>query len=235
MQLLATCPLACTVDELSARGRIPVAVEVIRRLKSLVRDECLLTAGISGPFVLAAQITQTNRDVSGGAQISPGPLGLASEVIAAIAKAFLEAGANAILIREELPSPNAGFPDLASLLATTVNIVRFYQAIPVLLVSCQSQSASLAFRQNFDCIICPVWSETLPVMVKGLAKPEPANLGIAIPVSEIAETQPRFERFAADFRSLVTELQPAVITTSGDVPPTADLKNLNKIWDSLIV
>ena len=223
-----------SVGEVITRGRIPVAVEVIRRLKSLVRDECLLTAGISGPFVLAAQLTRTNRDVSGGAQISTGPLGLASEVIAAIAKAFLEAGANAILIREELPSSTAGFPDLASLLATTVNIVRFYQALPVLLLSCESQSVSLVFQQNLDCIICPLWAETLPVIVKGLTKPAPANLGLAIPVSEMAETPPRFERFAADFRSLVTELQPAVITTSGDLPPTADLRNLNKLGQFLI-
>jgi len=223
-----------SVSEVITRGRVPVAVEVIRRLKSLLQDGCLLTAGISGPLALAAHLMQANRESVGEAEISADALELASEAIAAVAKAFLEAGANLIFIREELPASAMRNPDWASLLATTVNIVRFYQAIPVLLLSCESQSMSLAFQQNLDCIICPVLSETLPVMVKGLAKPAPANLGLAIPVSEMAETPPRFERFAADFRGLVTELQPAVITTSGDLPPTADLRNLNKLGEFLI-
>jgi uroporphyrinogen decarboxylase-like protein len=225
----------CAADEVAGKGRVPAAVEVIRRLKSLVRDECLLTAGISGPFALAAQLLQINREASGEAEISSDALELASEAAASIAKSFLEAGANSIFICEDLPSSPAGLPDLASLLATTVNIIRFYQALPVLLLSCESRNLSPAFFQNLDCVVCPVLSETLPARVNGLTKPAPANLGLAIPVSEIAKPPASFERFVAGIRSLVIELQPAVITTSGDVPPTAELRNLNTIRDSLIV
>lgn len=225
----------CAVDEVAGKGRVPAAVEVIRRLKSLVRDECLLTAGISGPFALAAQLPQINREAFGESEISSDALELASEAVAAVAKAFLEAGANSIFICEDLPSFPAGLPDFVSQLATTVNIIRFYQALPVLLLSCESRKLSPALFQNLDCVVCPVLSATLPARVKGLTKPAPANLGFAIPVSEIAEPPASFERFVAEIRSLVTDLQPAVITTSGDVPPTADLRNLNTIRDSLIV
>src|ERR1700738_2374458 len=38
-----------TPEGMLKSGRMPVALEVIRRLKALLRDEFLLTAGVSGP------------------------------------------------------------------------------------------------------------------------------------------------------------------------------------------
>lgn len=223
-----------TMDELSTRGRIPVAVEVIRRLKSLVRDECLLTVGISGPFVLAGQLMRAKPDASGEAEISAGALELASEAIAPVARAFLEAGANVIFIREELPLAASGSPDLAAQLATTINIVRFYQAIPVLLLSVGAQYLNLALRQSLDCVVCPVFVETLSDMPAEWIEPASANLGYSIPMEVLAESQPAFEKSTEQLRWVVQILQPALITTSGDVPHTADLRNLNKLRDILI-
>jgi len=223
-----------TMDEIPSRGRVPVAVEVIRRLKSLVRGEFLLTVGISGPYALAAQLVRAMRDASGGSEIAPGALEVASEAIAPIAKAFLEAGANVVFIREELPPSAPAFADLASLLATTVNIIRFYEAIPVLLLSSESQYPGPAFQRSLDCIVCPVLSELSPGILAELGKAAPANLGIAIPVSVIAEGQPSISKFGEDFRRIFTTFQPPLITTSGDVPPATDLRNLKELRDFLI-
>lgn len=223
-----------TMDQLPTRGRIPVAVEVIRRLKALLRDECLLTVGISGPFALAAQLMGAEPDASGDSEISARALELASEAIAPVAKAFLEVGANVVFIREELPASAASFSDLASLLATTVNIIRFYQAIPVLLLSVEAGHLNLALRQSLDCVICPVLTETLPGMPEEWIEPAPANLGFSIPVEVVAESQSAFEKSAEQLRRVVQIFQPALITTSSDVSNTADFRNLSKLRDVLI-
>ena len=43
-------------------GRVGVAAEVIRRLKSLLRDDPLLMAGVAGPFTLA-DVAARHRDI----------------------------------------------------------------------------------------------------------------------------------------------------------------------------
>ncbi len=48
-------------EEAAKHPRVGVAVEVIQRLKSLLRDEPLLLAGVSGPFTLAAQLLQLTQ------------------------------------------------------------------------------------------------------------------------------------------------------------------------------
>ena len=45
-------------EEAAKHPRVTVAAEVIHRLKSLLRDEPLLLAGVTGPFTLAAQLAQ---------------------------------------------------------------------------------------------------------------------------------------------------------------------------------
>ena len=67
---------------------------------------------------------------------------LAGEVTAAVARAFVEAGADVILIHEQvLPSLTAETAsEWATRLATTINIIRFYEALPVLLLTCQDQN-----------------------------------------------------------------------------------------------
>jgi hypothetical protein len=222
-----------TMDELSTKGRIPVAIEVIRRLKSLVRNECLLTVGISGPFALAAQLMRAKPHATGDSEICSETVGVASEAIAPIAKAFVEAGANVVFIREELPPSAVSRADLSSLLATTINIVRFYEAIPVLL-SCGSRHPSAAVQQSLNCVVCPVWSEIVLGTVEKLVRAAPANFGVAVPVSVIAGGQTGIDKFAVDFGQIVSTCRPALITTSDDVPNTADLRNLRKLLDFLI-
>src|SRR5580700_8670175 len=44
-------------EEAANSPRVGMAVEVLRRLNSLLRDEPLLMAGVSGPFTLSARLT----------------------------------------------------------------------------------------------------------------------------------------------------------------------------------
>lgn len=230
-------PLNCdspSADELPKRGRIPVAVEVIRRMKSLLRDEALLTVGLSGPFSLAAQLARSASNAGSEQNIPPSAIELASATITPIATAFLEAGANAVFLREDVPRAKENLQDWASHLATTVNIIRFYEALPVLLLNLAPEHLPRVLQESPDCIVCPVLRESLSPLLEKIDKPSPANFGIAIPISARPGVSPLAEISAETLRRLVSEFHPALITTSGDVPDAMDLKDLNKLRDALI-
>lgn len=221
------------LENLASKGRIPVALEVIRRMKSMIRDDVLLAAGVSGPFRLAAQLVQAEPDAPAGGEISSGVLGLATEATAAVAKAFVEAGANAVIICEDLPASLPGDASLDSLLATTINIVRFYQALPVLILNCGAQPPSTVLQTAPDCVVCPVAADTQRGIKSAFVEPAPASLGVAVPSQVISDGQLGIGRFLQEFRLANPDFQAAVITTSGDVADTADLKSLNTLRDLL--
>src|SRR6202050_2652188 len=122
-------------EDAAKSTRVTVAVEAIRRLKSLLRDEPLLMAGVTGPFTLAARITGLQQgNAARREDFSDTALELAAATITQIASKFVEAGANVIFIQEDVV-PKLSVEDCeawASLLAPAINIVRFYEALPVL-------------------------------------------------------------------------------------------------------
>jgi Uroporphyrinogen decarboxylase (URO-D) len=225
---------AGALENLASKGHIPVAVEVIRRLKSMVRDDVLLATGVSGPLRLAAQLAQSGQGECLEKEISTGALELAAEATAAVAKAFVEAGANVVIISEDLPVSFPGDATVASLLATTVNIIRFYQSLPVLVLNPSAQPADIGSEGPLDCVVCPVASDARRGIGEVFREPAPATLGVAVPASVISEGQLAIEKFAQEFRRANPVFQPVVITTSGDVPDTSDLKDLNRLRDLLL-
>lgn len=224
---------AGALENLASKGRIPVAVEVIRRLKSMVRDDVLLTAGVSGPLRLAAQLASAEHGAPAAEEISAAALEQATEVTAAVAKAFVEAGANAVIISEDLSTPFGGDETVASLLATTINIIRFYQSLPVLVLNSSSQPPNIGSEDLLDCAVCPVVSGAQRGIKEVFRETAPTTLGVAVPASVISEGQLAIEKFSQEFRRANPVFQPVVITTSGDVPDTAHLKDLTMLRDLL--
>jgi len=211
---------------------------VIRRLKAVVRDDCLLTAGVTGPFTLAALFMQLDPgDSRGLAEIPASVLDLAAAVISGIATAFVEAGANVLFIREDfLPalSPE-DFSDWSSRLATTINVARFYQALPVLLLTCKDAVAAnreAIVQQPWDCVVCPAL-EGIAQHSAAFSAMEPARLGIALPPAVFDSGRPHAADFDESLRQTVSDLRPAIITTAGDVPASADVERLNKLWENV--
>ena len=217
-------------EEAAKSGRIGVAVEVIRRLKSVLRDDCLLMAGISGPFTLAALLTQLQGDDLLRAPDISSALDLAGATISSVAKALLEAGAGVIFIREDvLPALSADdASDWASRLATTINIIRFYQALPVLLLPRESATASsreIILQQNWDCVVCPVLDASTPQL--------PAGFGVALPLEAFEPGESGSASLDDGIRHIASGPRPAVVTTAGDIPATADMERLNKVWENV--
>ena len=225
-------------EEAAKSGRVPVAFEVIRRLKSLLHDDSLLMVGVSGPLTLAARLMQLKPE---GAlrfeDLSEDALEFAASVGTQVAGALGEAGANLVFIREEvLPPLTAANCDVwASLLAPTINLVRFYEALPVLqLTNSRSfmENSKIVLERHWDCVVCPAlegMASLAPELVSQLGS---TTLGIAAPFEAFQPEEAGAEA-RQSFVRIISELQPAIVTTTGDVPATANLKHLTRFSEAI--
>ena len=218
-------------EEAANSPRVRAAVEVIRRLNSLLRDEPLLMAGVSGPFTLAARLTGIDpSSMRQGQEPSEPALEVAAAAITRITSALVEAGANLIFIREDvLPSLS---PDKcqnwASLLAPLFNIVRFYEALPVLQISGESATAEnveVMLQQSWDAVLCSA-SETF--IARARERDEDLMFGCSVPLAAMEASD------SSGARSLeLSGIKAALVTTDGDVPATTDLKRLMNVFDAI--
>lgn len=227
-------------EDAAKSGRVNVAVEVIRRLKSLLRDEPLLSAGVAGPFTLAARLTGLQQaDAPQREHFSDAALELATATITQVASKLVEAGAGVIFIQEDIlpPLSASSCEAWASSLAPAFNIIRFYEALPVLQISdgdAFAQNKPVIFRQQWNCILCPPLASSAPTAAALAPPPDCANIGIAVPPAVFqpgAASSP--ENFQQLLHTIVVELRPALVTTAGDVPATTDIKLLAKTWEAI--
>ena len=218
-------------EEAANSSGVRAAVEVIRRLNSLLRDEPLLMAGVSGPFTLAARLAGIDL---GAMRQEQEPSESALEVAAAattkIASAFVDAGANLIFIQERtLPSLSSHkCQNWASLLAPLFNIVRFYEALPVLHISGESATAEnveVMLQQPWDAVLCSASEEFIS---RARRRVENLMFGWSVPLEALEASDssgaPSLER---------SGIKPVLVTTDGDVPATTDLKRLMNVFDAI--
>ncbi len=162
------------------------------------------------------------------------PSGPALEVAAAaitkIASAFVEAGANLIFIREEdlPPLTSNKCQNWASLLAPLFNIVRFYEAMPVLQIGVESATAGnveMSFQQEWDAILCSASDEFL---ARAQGRDENFMFGCSVPLEGLEASESSGTRFLK-----LSGARPALLTTDGDAPVGTDLKRLMNVFDAI--
>ncbi len=226
-------------EDAAKSSRVTVAVEAIRRLKSLLRDEPLLMAGVAGPFTLAARIAGLRKeDAARREDFSDAALELAAATITQIASKFVEAGANVIFIQEDV-IPKLSVEDCeawASLLAPAINIVRFYEALPVLQILDShlfAENEQVILRQNWDCILCPTLAASAFTASETVPPPEFANRGVALSLEALQPDASAAEKFLELLHAFILKSRPAIVTTGGDVPATTDIKFLARVWETV--
>lgn len=218
-------------EEVAESPRVKSALEVIRRLNSLLRDEPLLLAGVSGPYTLAAGLSQLSvSEILHGEKPSESAMEFAAVAITKIASALVEAGANVIFIREEiLPSLSAEeCQTWGSSLVPTFNIIRFYEALPVVQLGHEASTTSnLKMIQNhqWDAVLCIPGTG---VSILESACTENSALGLALPPALL-----NGDDSVAGLRSEIANRAPVLLTTDGDVPVTTDLKRLMSAFNSM--
>jgi hypothetical protein len=158
-------------------------------------------------------------------------LELASLTITKISGAFAEAGASLIFIHEELlpPLSSESCHVWASLLAPVLNVIRFYETLPVLLMTDEhylSQNIGLVFQRSWDCVLCPVLQPSTLQPFAGIPKGTTAPLGFAVPLNAFAAHTNDSTDPGDALKSVVSGFRPSLLTTAGDVPPATDMKHL---------
>jgi len=225
-----------TPETAAQSGRVPVAVEVVRRMKDALRGSTLLMAGLTGPVALARMLLQANEDGAGTSGPMPrAALEASGAALAEIARALLEAGADVILIQERIPAglEPERVEDGVSQLSTTINIIRFYEALPVLLLAAGDARGPVVACGGAAsaCIVCPAWSEASKREVRADGAADSPMWGVALPVNAFdgVENTDRDDRLAETAR----QLEPAIVTTAGDISRIANLKRLAQFRKAL--
>lgn len=218
-----------SLEQLSSRGSTKVAGDVLQRLKVMLKDEPALMVGVAGPYTLASQLIRG----SGQSDVGENPelLEFAADVTAAVAKSLLESAADIIFfLEQQLPDLSTDFYEhWASLFSPILNVVQFYEALPVLVLS---KSA--------------ITSEKLPPVVSNLWG------GIWSPLLGTAQTQhwdswrahgghpslamnldlsgeppgPDVQQSATTIGEFAASQSPLLLSSFEDMSPTLDLKHL---------
>jgi Uroporphyrinogen decarboxylase (URO-D) len=227
-------------EDAAKSSRSTVAVEVIQRLKSQMRDESLLCVGVSGPFTLAAHLLDLRpTDAPPREDFSDAALELAAATITQIATKFVEAGANVIFIQENIcPLLSAEHCAVwAASLEPAFNIIRFYEALPVLLFSDPISFAAnkdVVYARNWDCILCPALAASALSAAEFAPSPGRAKIGIALPAAAVQPgAASGAENLVESLHTIMMELRPVLVTTAGDVPAATDIKLLAKIGEAI--
>ncbi len=108
------------------------AVEATRRL-AVTADDAALAVALCGPAGLATQLGHSPADHTA--------LETCSAVLLALAKAFLEAGANLLLLVEAEPLPAASADGWRSAVTPLVNVARFHQAAAAVVLADPADAA----------------------------------------------------------------------------------------------
>jgi hypothetical protein len=219
-----------SAEESSAGGRVPTACEILRRMASLPHRDFCLAVTVSGPFTLAARLLQLHESSERSVrEFSEDALELANSTITEIVSSLLEAGAELVFIQEDILPPFTAehCAVWAAALAPTINVVRFYQALPVLRIpkrTLSAQGCEFLLDHHWNCIIC------LPVDVVSLlaSRTKPGDVGTLLGISLPAETFSPEATSSPTLHQLllavIRDFRPVLVTTQSDVPATGDLK-----------
>ena len=235
------CPSFLSVDELrehlkpadnlSSAGYIPVACEVLRRLKTMLKDEPALMVRVTGPLSLAARLSGDQIE----SPISSPPRDLvefAAEVVASVSKSFAEAGADVILLAEDfLPDMSSETCDwYGSLLTPIANVIRFYEALPVVSWGTTSaESLAALLERSWDCALCPLL--TSEMLARGsVSHLTQGWIGVSLPPGALCGDRAHLESLPMLPGSLP---KLGLLTSAEDVPSTVDVKHLARGLDAI--
>jgi len=129
---LAAAGAGAPAQQAVQHPRVAAAVEATRRL-AVTADDAALAVALCGPARLAAQLGQSPADQAA--------LETCGAVLLTLAKAFLEAGANLLLLVEAEPLSAASADGWRSAASPLVNVARFHQAAAAVVLADPADAA----------------------------------------------------------------------------------------------
>jgi hypothetical protein len=220
---------------ISKMGRVRVALEVLQRLKVMLKDEPALMVRVTGPHTLAKQLTASPNPLPSS---SPDDmLEFAADLTASLVRGYLEAGADVVFLAESaLTTKSAGdFERWRTLLDPVVNVIRFFESLPVLWFedAVSSQDLEVIRGHTWDCAICLDLQAATACDWQGVAP----WLGVSMQGLDLARSESEFDEWTTTILESASAIHVSFLTTS-DLPATSDLKslakNLSTIRDHLV-
>jgi len=213
--------------DIAQLGRVPAAGEVVRRLKVMLPGEPALAVSVSGPYALAGQLV---GEAQPGESTFEDAAEFAAEVAVALCKGFLDAGASVIFLREDagaIRDPQCW----ADLLNPIVNVIRFYEALPVLLpASASAGDVPIAASEACEGLICP---RTIDLSAAALS-PQSAALNSAyLPIQELLSSEASEAALITFLQTLPPDLGYGLLTTQNDIAAETDIKRLASLLKTL--
>lgn len=212
-----------SVETIAARGRAPVIVEAVRRLKATLGDKAALLGVVAGPWTLAGDLYGPNfaDDWNSGIQSPADCLAFAGRVSVALARLLGEAQVDGLLVMESghLPQASPRWTALQGGYRTLWNVARFYNVPGI-----------LALREHGPESLGEMTVLGANALIPGRAGKDwpgaKAVIGRAVPNAALAGTP---ETVTLTVAELVTGARPSgwFLTTEWEVPADTPAENLH--------
>jgi hypothetical protein len=245
-----SCTLACPpfsgIDDLRQKSgpaealgdkeNVRIVCNVLQRLKVMLKDQPALMVNVTGPFSLAAQLLRHyDQGQLEALPVSWELVEFASEVIFAVASKYLEAGADVIVISENMSPelPAEVIERWALLLTPVINSIRFYEALPILLLNEPARTKeqlALILGRTWEGIWCLVLGDDPRCWAMWRAHGATPALGLPCRVFN-QDLEPN--RRVGPLREFCDHHKPAIVTSDGDVPAATDVKKLAAVLGRL--
>jgi hypothetical protein len=193
------------------RGRVPTAIEVIKRLNVLLPDSLLLTV-IPGPVTLACQLTgMLATDVLNRNDL----LEISAKASLLLTKAMGDAGVDLLMIREKtLPlSDEVGIKKLSRCFAPLWNTAKFYDLSPLLVIEdLKAEKFDLASKLSGSFVI--------PADQLSISAPKGRKVSLSLPVALLEKEAGQIESFLLSKLVIAGSAPPPLflLTTDGEIP-----------------
>ena len=196
-------------DQLAKMGRIPVALEVVRRLRTTLRDAALIV-GLSGPLAMSQAIVTPDfgQRLATGERQAEDIFGGLAEATLQLAQLYCQAGADVILVNESPLSPltEDAFAIWDQAMSGVWNVARFHDALPV-------------------CMVAGGWN----------VSPLPAGDPVLCYSAGGATTRPHALTLSPHGEQLLSQPDTAcvLVTTFGEIPYETDIQQLESLVNQL--
>lgn len=195
--------------DIKQRGRLPVALEVVHRVRGTLRDGPVLVVGLPGPLRVAEQLF--GQDIwrgSGFQDEAFDSFETLVEIMLSVAQAFCLAGAD-LLYFDECAIPVELLPDWEAATVALWKTVRFHGALPVLSTP---QPLQLADQANAP----------LPCLQAGLDNQTP------LPERPFGFALPALGEAAPDACRWMRAKECVLVTTDGEIPYQLEIQKLEQ-------
>src|SRR5439155_652409 len=186
--------------DVKQRGRLPVALEVVHRLRGTLRHSPALVIGLPGPLRVAQQLFDQDvlRELAEGDDDALDSFETLVEITLSVAQAFCLAGTH-LLYFDELDVPLEFLPNWEEMMVALWKTVRFHGGLPVLSTP---HSLRLGDQANAP-LIC-----LKPALYEQAALPE---MPFALALPALGEPLPDVSRWIQARRC-------ALVITDGEIP-----------------